>query len=85
MLPLANAGYRVVAYDQRGYGRTSGWDTRPYDDVDLASFSVTTLVTDALRLVAALGYEDVACLVGHDFGAVVAGAAAAARGDVFKR
>jgi len=26
MLPLADAGYHVVAPDQRGYGRTTGWD-----------------------------------------------------------
>jgi pimeloyl-ACP methyl ester carboxylesterase len=26
MLPLAKAGYHVVAPDQRGYGRTTGWD-----------------------------------------------------------
>ena len=26
MLPLAAAGFRVVAPDQRGYGRTTGWD-----------------------------------------------------------
>ena len=26
MLPLAAAGYHVVAPDQRGYGRTTGWD-----------------------------------------------------------
>src|SRR5579864_1189891 len=25
MLPLASAGYHVVAPDQRGYGRTTGW------------------------------------------------------------
>ncbi|KAK5002032.1 hypothetical protein LTR28_011910, partial [Elasticomyces elasticus] len=24
---LASAGYHVVAPDQRGYGRTTGWDT----------------------------------------------------------
>ncbi len=26
MLPLAEAGYHVIAPDQRGYGRTTGWD-----------------------------------------------------------
>ena len=26
MLPLASAGYHVIAPDQRGYGRTTGWD-----------------------------------------------------------
>jgi alpha/beta hydrolase fold len=28
MLPLAAAGYHVIAPDQRGYGRTIGWDER---------------------------------------------------------
>ena len=27
MLPLAEAGYHVIAPDQRGYGRTTGCDT----------------------------------------------------------
>src|ERR1700755_1766657 len=36
MLPLAAAGYHVVAPDQRGYGRTTGWD-HTYDG-DLDSF-----------------------------------------------
>src|SRR5262245_26575615 len=35
MLPLAAAGYHVVAPDQRGYGRTTGWDA-DYDG-DLGS------------------------------------------------
>ncbi len=29
MLPLAAAGFHVLAPDQRGYGRTTGWDGRP--------------------------------------------------------
>ena len=36
MLPLAAAGYHVVAPDQRGYGRTTGW-TQGFD-ADLAEF-----------------------------------------------
>ena len=26
MLPLADAGFHVIGPDQRGYGRTTGWD-----------------------------------------------------------
>src|SRR5215475_14617068 len=44
MLPLAAAGYYVVAPDQRGYGRTTGWDVRY--DADLSSFRVLNLVRD---------------------------------------
>ena len=66
MLPLAAAGYHVVAPDQRGYGRTTGWDG-DYDG-DLGSFRMLNLVRDTLGLVWALGYRSVAAFVGHDFG-----------------
>ena len=49
MLPLAAAGYHVVAPDQRGYGRTTGWDG-DYDG-DLGSFRMLNLVRDTLGLV----------------------------------
>ena len=57
MLPLAELGYHVVAPDQRGYGRTTGWDDRY--DADLAPFRMLNLVRDALGLVSALGYRSV--------------------------
>ncbi len=82
MLPLAAAGYHVVAPDQRGYGRTTGWD--PEYDGDLASFRLLNLVRDAMGLVAALGYRSVAAVVGHDFGASVAAWCALVRPDVFR-
>ena len=65
MLPLARAGYFVIAPDQRGYGRTTGWD--PGYDGDLASFRMLNLARDALGLVAAYGLSSVAAVVGHDF------------------
>src|SRR5580698_11083851 len=70
MAPLAAAGYHVVAPDQRGYGRTTGWSAN-YDD-DLHPFRHMNAVRDALGLVAALGYREAAAVVGHDFGASVA-------------
>jgi len=82
MLPLAAAGYHVVAPDQRGYGRTTGWDDA-YDG-DLASFRLPNLVRDALGLVSALGYRSVAAVVGHDFGSPVAAYCALIRPDVFR-
>lgn len=82
---LAARGFYVVAYDQRGYGRTTGWDTRPFDEVDLSTFSFTRLVTDAVRLVSALGYTEVKCLLGHDFGGLGASMCALMRPDMFKR
>ena len=82
MLPLAAAGFRVVAPDQRGYGRTTGWDAE-YDG-DLGSFRILNAVRDALGLVSALGYREVALVAGHDFGASVAAWCALVRPDVFR-
>jgi pimeloyl-ACP methyl ester carboxylesterase len=82
MLPLATAGFHVVAPDLRGYGRTTGWDGN-YDG-DLASFRLLSAVRDALGLVSALGYRDVALVGGHDFGASVAAWCALVRPDVFR-
>lgn len=82
MVPLAGAGYHVVAPDQRGYGRTLGWDSA-YDG-DVGSFRLLNLVRDALGLVFALGYTSAAAVVGHDFGSPVAAWCAVARPDVFR-
>jgi len=82
---LAKAGYYTVALDQRGYGRTTGWDTSSFDDVDLGTFSVTNLVRDLVVLVNALGYRQVDCIVGHDFGSVTASLCALTRPDFFQK
>jgi pimeloyl-ACP methyl ester carboxylesterase len=82
MPALADAGYHVIAPDQRGYGRTTGWDAN-YDG-DLASFRLLNLVRDALGLVSAFGYRSVASVVGHDFGSSVAAWCALVRPDVFR-
>ena len=82
MPALAEAGYHVIAPDQRGYGRTTGWDA-DYDG-DLASFRLLNLVRDALGLVSAFGYRTVEAVVGHDFGSSVAAWCALVRPDVFK-
>ena len=47
MAPLAAAGYHVIAPDQRGYGRTTGWDDAY--DVDVGAFSLLTIARDACR------------------------------------
>jgi pimeloyl-ACP methyl ester carboxylesterase len=82
MVPLAEAGFHVIAPDQRGYGRTTGW-AADYDG-DLRSFSLLNLVRDALGLVSAFGIRSVAAVVGHDFGASVAAWCALVRPDVFR-
>ncbi|KAL0959626.1 hypothetical protein HGRIS_011329 [Hohenbuehelia grisea] len=96
IVPLADAGFRVVAPDQRGYGRTTirnakaskdaPWEHAQaikYDD-PLAPFRMLSLVTDIVALVEALGYTEVAAVVGHDFGSMVAGHCALIRPDVFR-
>ena len=82
MLPIAAAGFHVIAPDQRGYGRTTGWDG-DYDG-DLPAFRMLNLVRDTIGLVAALGYRSVAAVVGHDFGSPVAAWCALLRPDVFR-
>ena len=59
---LADAGYRVVAMDLRGYG-ASDKPPRGYDPV--------TLAADVAGLVRALGERD-AVVVGHGWGGLVA-------------
>lgn len=74
--PLAAAGFRVVAPDQRGYGRSD----HP-EDVD--AYSILHLVGDVIGLIHALG-EKQAFVVGHDWGAPVAWHTALLRPDVVR-
>jgi len=69
MQPLADAGFHVIAPDERGYGETTGWDGR-YDG-DLAQYRMLNLVQDTSSLLERLGIE-AAHVVGHDFGSPVA-------------
>jgi epoxide hydrolase 4 len=71
---LAASGHRAVAPDLRGYGETER--RGPYDPETLAS--------DVAALVWALGRER-ATVVGHDWGGVIAWAAAARHPDVVER
>lgn len=73
---LAAAGYRAVAIDVRGYGRSS----RP---ADVAAYRMAALVEDNAAVVHALG-ESSAVLVGHDWGATIAANSALIRPDVFR-
>jgi pimeloyl-ACP methyl ester carboxylesterase len=72
---LASAGYRAVAMDMRGYGRSS----KP---TEVAAYRITELVADCVGVVEALG-ESTAVIVGHDFAAPVAWTGAWTRPDVF--
>jgi pimeloyl-ACP methyl ester carboxylesterase len=82
MLPLAAAGYHVIAPEQRGYGRTTGWDDSY--DADPDAFRTLNMVRDAISLVYALGYKQVEAIIGHDAGAPVAAWSALIRPDIFR-
>ncbi|KAI0049228.1 alpha/beta hydrolase protein [Auriscalpium vulgare] len=90
VLPLlAEAGFFVVAPDQRGYGPTVSVSRNApgpvkYDE-DPAPYRMFNLVRDVVALVYALGYEKVHAIVGHDFGSMVAGFSALIRPDLFTR
>lgn len=73
---LAEAGYRAVAPDMRGYGDTE----RP---AAIDQYTILHLVGDMVSLLDALG-EDSAVIVGHDWGAPVAWHAALLRPDRFR-
>lgn len=65
--PIAAAGYRVVAPDQRGYSPGA----RP-DPADLSNYSFDKLVQDAIDIADASGAEGKRFhLVGHDWGGQV--------------
>src|SRR3954464_10409268 len=64
---LAGAGYRAVAPDQRGYSPGA----RP-DPADLSNYAFEKLITDAIEIVSAAGYDGKRFhLVGHDWGGQV--------------
>jgi pimeloyl-ACP methyl ester carboxylesterase len=73
---LAEAGFRVVAPDQRGYGQSD----RP-EAID--AYNILQLTGDIVGLVNALG-ADSAIIAGHDWGAPVAWHCALLRPDLFR-
>ena len=75
LVALADAGFRAVAPDMRGFGRTSAPD-------EVSAYTILHNVGDVVALVAALDAGR-ALVVGHDWGAPVAWHAALLRPDLF--
>jgi len=73
---LAEAGFRAVAPDMRGYGQTD----RP---AEIEKYTLLHLVGDMVGVLDALGAET-AAIAGHDWGAPVAWHAALLRPDRFR-
>ena len=73
---LSAAGFRAVAPDMRGYGRSDRPDA-------IEQYTLLHLVGDMVGLVDALGV-DLAVIAGHDWGAPVAWHAALLRPDRFR-
>ncbi|MCZ6461419.1 MAG: alpha/beta hydrolase [Actinobacteria bacterium] len=65
---LADAGMRVIAYDQRGYGDSSKPES-------IEDYAITALVDDLIGLLDAEEFDS-AALVGHDWGSIVVWSAA---------
>jgi len=74
---IAEAGFRAVAIDVRGYGRSSA-------PLEVEAYGMLQHVGDNLGVVEALGGPGAAAIViGHDWGAPIAAHSALLRPDVF--
>lgn len=74
---LVEAGYRVVAIDQRGYGSSAVPES-------VTDYTLTKLTGDVVAVLDRLDV-DVATIVGHDWGSIVTYAAAILHPDRFDR
>jgi epoxide hydrolase A/B len=61
--PLVDAGYHVIAPNQRGYGNSSA-------PLEVTDYDITHLTDDLMGLLDHFGYDD-ALFVGHDWGAII--------------
>jgi pimeloyl-ACP methyl ester carboxylesterase len=73
---IAEAGFRAVAIDVRGYGRSSA----PHE---VEAYGMVHHVGDNLGVVEALSGDGKAIVIGHDWGSPIAAHSALLRPDVF--
>jgi pimeloyl-ACP methyl ester carboxylesterase len=73
---VADAGFKAMALDMRGYGATSA-------PAAVDAYSISHIVADVVGVVATTGVEQ-AVVVGHDWGAAAAWYSALMRPDVFR-
>jgi len=74
---LVDAGYRAIAFDQRGYGGSSKPSV-------VGDYSLSHLVDDAIGILDRLGIES-ATVVGHDWGSIVGWSTAVTRPERISR
>ena len=75
---IASAGFRAVAIDVRGYGRSSA-------PLEVEAYGMLQHVNDNLGVVEALAAPgDPAIVIGHDWGAPIAAHSALLRPDIFR-
>ncbi|UQN08635.1 alpha/beta fold hydrolase [Deinococcus sp. QL22] len=75
--PLADAGFRVIAPDLRGYNLSE----KP---LGVEAYRLQTLQQDVSNLIRALGYER-AHVVGHDWGGIIAWALAIRQPEIVQK
>jgi pimeloyl-ACP methyl ester carboxylesterase len=73
---VAAAGFRAVAIDVRGYGRSAA-------PSDIEAYGMLAHIADNVGVVSALG-EEAAVIVGHDWGSPIAANSALLRPDCFR-
>jgi pimeloyl-ACP methyl ester carboxylesterase len=74
---MAEAGFRAVAIDVRGYGRSSA-------PLEVEAYGMLQHVSDNLGVVEGLtGRDSPAIIIGHDWGAPIAAHSALLRPDIF--
>lgn len=61
---LLSAGYRVIAYDQRGFGESDAPE-------NVSAYRIENIANDAVAVIQHLGVTERIRLVGHDWGAFI--------------